>query len=274
MTAREEKLKAKLPDSAITVFKNDITVFKNERAPEMVVLVTGRRLTPEETKTIESFIRNTCPHCGEHVNVPSSYDGVEFACRSCGKLSVWTAFGDESWALVAYDEEPLTTGDEDMGIHADAKEMARVSGLDVQVCKKALLEKRDEAASLSTNERLELCFPDGPPAGHVVPDLDEEVDEAPAEAPKAETPDALTPPSGPATGGGALASPGVESKAGVSDPADTVTAEDAPNEPNAKPVTAENAPDAPNAKPSEPEHIVTTDKEVIDTGVDDEASDS
>lgn len=218
----------------------DVSVFKNDGVPEMVVLVTGRKLTVEEREAIESFINNTCPHCGEHVDVPELPDGSEFECRSCGKLSVWTAFENESWALVAYDEEPETTGDEDMGIHADAKAMAQMSGLDVKVCKRALQEAGTAASELSTEGKLELCFPDGPPDGYTPPEpepkamTEEELIDALAEKPP--YPTLPAPPAPPAE----------EPKAEEPTPVDAVV----------------------DATPAaEPEHIVTDDEEVIETGM-------
>ena len=50
---------------------------------------------------------NRCPKCGQLVDVDDGFDGSEVRCLACNAHLVWTAFMDDTWALV-----PATDDDE------------------------------------------------------------------------------------------------------------------------------------------------------------------
>ncbi|RLB39095.1 MAG: hypothetical protein DRH30_10430 [Deltaproteobacteria bacterium] len=48
---------------------------------------------------------NSCPGCGELVDVDEGFDGAPFRCDGCGKRSIWTAFDGGYFQLIESGEE-------------------------------------------------------------------------------------------------------------------------------------------------------------------------
>jgi DNA-directed RNA polymerase subunit RPC12/RpoP len=56
------------------------------------------------SETDKTAAWNTCPKCGELVDVDECTDGSEVRCSACNKRLVCTEYTDDSWGLTPADE--------------------------------------------------------------------------------------------------------------------------------------------------------------------------